>query len=119
MNKEQALNTFWNSFDVQAYDENTVPDGAALPYITYSVGVDDFDHPVSLTASIWDRSTSWEGITGILNDISDHLSRGGKITAYDEGAFWIKKGSPFAQRVADEDDSIRRILINVEVEYIN
>lgn len=119
MDKIQALNNFWNSFGLTAYDESTVPDDASLPYITYSVGEDDFDRPVSLTASIWDRSTRWDMITAKLNVISDRIGRGGIVVHYDGGAFWLRKGSPFAQRVKDEDDSIRRIYMNVEVEFIN
>lgn len=119
MNKEQALDSFWNTFGVSAYDEGTVPDDATLPYITYSVSTDDFNHPVSLTASIWNRSTSWERVTEILENISEVIGHGGQMVAYDRGAFWITKGSPFSQRVPDEDDSIRRILINVEVEFIS
>lgn len=118
MNKIQAFNSFWNSFDLIAYDENTVPDGEKLPYITYSVGEDDFNYPVSLTASIWYRSKRWDGITAKLEEISERIGRGGVTVPYDGGVIWIKKGSPFAQRMSDEDDSIRRIFINVEVEFI-
>ena len=119
MNKEQALSNFWNSFGWSAYDESTVPDNTSLPYITFSVGVDDFKYPVSLTASLWDRSTSWATITSKLNQIAESIGQGGKVISYDGGAFWIRKGTPFAQRVSDEDRTIRRIYINVEVEYID
>lgn len=119
MDKIQALNDFWNGFNLIAYDESTVPDDASLPYITYSVGEDEFGYPVSLTASIWYRSKRWDEITAKLNAISDHIGRGGIVVHYDSGAFWLRKGSPFAQRVKDEDDSIRRIYMNIEVEFIN
>lgn len=118
MDKVQALTAFWNSFGLSAYDENTVPDNAALPYITFSVGDDDFDHPVSLTSSIWYRSKRWDEITNKLNEVSQRIGRGGIMVPYDGGAFWVKKGTPFAQRASDPDDSIRRIFINVEVEFI-
>ena len=39
MDKYQAINEFWNRFGVMAYDENTVPDDAELPYITYGVNI--------------------------------------------------------------------------------
>ena len=118
MDKIQALNSFWNSFNLIAYDDSTVPEEAQLPYITYSVGEDEFGYPVSLTASIWYRSKRWDEITNKLNEISRAIGRGGKMIPYDGGAIWITKGSPFAQRVRDEDDSIRRIFINIEVEFI-
>lgn len=119
MDKIQALNDFWNSFGLIAYDESTVPDDASLPYITYSVGEDDFNYPVSLTASIWGRSMRWDGSTLKLAEISNRIGRGGVIVPYDGGAMWIRKGSPFAQRMRDEDDSIRRIYMNIEVEFIS
>lgn len=119
MTKIQALNSFWNSFDLMAYDEGSVPDTAELPYITYSVGEDDFGYPVSLTASIWYRSKSWATITAKAEEVSDRISRGGVTIPYDGGVIWMHKGTPFAQRVRDEDDSIRRIYLNIEAEFIS
>lgn len=118
MNREKALNSFWNTFGVSAYDEGTVPDDVSLPYITYSVALGEINYPVSLTASIWDRSTSWERVTEILSEVSEVITRGGVMITCDSGAFWIKKGTPFAQRVPEEDRSIRRMFINVEIEFI-
>lgn len=37
MNKAQAIQAFWESFGVPAYEESTVPDDAVMPYITYSM----------------------------------------------------------------------------------
>ena len=119
MNKTQAYNNFWNSFGLIAYDEGSVPDDAKLPYITFSVGMDDFDHPIALTASLWYRSGRWEAITLKAEEIANKISRGGITVPYDKGVIWIKKGQPFAQRVKDEDDSIRRIYLNIEVEFID
>ena len=118
MDKAQALNSFWNSFNIPAYDENTVPDDAQLPYITFSVSEDDFDHPVSLTSSIWYRGKRWDEITNKFKEVSEVIGRGGIMVPYDGGALWVKRGTPFGQRASDPDDSIRRIFINVEVEFI-
>lgn len=119
MNKIQALNNFWNSFTIPAYDESSVPDTAKLPYITYSVSEDDFGYPVSSTASIWYRSKRWDEITLKLEEVSNAIGLGGVMIPYESGAMWLRKGSPFAQRVKDEDDSIRRIYMNIEIEFIN
>lgn len=119
MDKEQTLHQFWSSFGVEAYDENSVPDDAGLPRITYSVTVDGFGETVALTASVWARSTSWKGITEISHRIAQRLSDGGQTIPYDGGLMWVRKGTPFMQRMADSDDSIRRIYINIEVEYIS
>ena len=117
MDKEQALHQFYSGFGVKAYDENTVPDNAPLPRITYNVSVTEFGDPVAMSLSVWDRSTSWATVTEKATDIYKAIGLGGKIIQYDDGYIWIKRGQPFSQRMADEDDTIRRIYINVEVEY--
>ena len=119
MKKAQALNSFWNGFGWVAYDESTVPDNAKLPYITYAYGEDDFGHPISLTASLWYRGKRWDVISDKFEEISKAISRGGVMVSYDDGAILIHKGSPFAQRVKDEDDSIRRIFMNLEIEFLS
>lgn len=119
MTKEQAIHNFWSSFDVPAYDENTVPDDASLPRITYEVHTDSFGYPLILSASIWDRSKSWGTVTTLCDKIATRLSQGGQMVHYDGGAMWIKKSMPFAQRMGDTDDSIRRIIINIEIEFIS
>ena len=118
MDKEQALHSFWSQFGT-AYDRNTVPEDAALPRITYEVATDNFGAQNILMGSIWDRSTSWKSVTDILHSIEEALGYGGQTIKYDRGLLWVKRGMPFAQRMADEDDSIRRIVINIEVEYLS
>lgn len=120
MDKFQVLQSFWEGFGLPAYDADTVPDEAQLPYITYSPVWDDFGQTTIMNASIWYRSSKWAEITRKAEQISDMITRGGKVLNYDSGALWIKKGTPWAQRMGDpEDDSIRRILLNIEVEYFD
>ena len=120
MDKLQTLHSFWSSFGIKAYDETSVPDNAALPYITYEVGVDSFGYAVSLSASIWYRDTSWTAITAKEMEISNRIGRGGVIVDYDGGAIWIHKGSPWATRMEEPtDDMIRRVILNTSVEYLD
>lgn len=119
MTKQQALNTFWNSFQWPAYDESTVPDNAELPRITYSVAVGSLNEDIALSASLWAKSTRWDIITAKADEIGAEIGRGGKLIPYTGGGMWIKKGTPYAQRMTDPDDSIRRIYLNIEVEYID
>lgn len=120
MDKFQAIHTFWSSFGIPAYDENTVPDGddkPTLPYITYDASVGSLGKSISLSGSIWYYGTSWALITAKLSEIESALGRGGVTLPIDGGAVWIRKGSPFAQRMNDPDDMIRRIYINIEAEF--
>ena len=117
MNNIQTLNAFWNGFGLPAYDENTVPDDATMPRITYSVVFGNFDEPVAATASLWYYSRSWADITEKAAEINSYIGLGGECLPCDGGYLWIKRGNPFAQRMSDENDGIRRIYINIELEY--
>lgn len=117
MDKEQAIHSFWSQF-ATAYDENTVPEDAVYPRITYEVITDNFGVQNVLTASIWDRSTSWKSVTDILHRIESQLTYGGQTVHCDGGMVWVQRGVPFAQRMNDPDDSLRRIVLNIETEFI-
>lgn len=122
-NKEQTLHLFWSSFGLAAYDESTVPTGSNapdFPYITYNVVTDSIGTPVALTASVWYRSSSWAGVTEKAESIGKEIGLGGKLIPYDGGALWLKRGTPFSQRMSDDsDDMVRRIYLNIEAEFIS
>ena len=119
MTKAAAIYQFWSSFGLTAYEENTVPTDAAFPYITYQLVTDSFDREIPLTASIWYRSESWAGINAKTEEISQKISRGGKVIPCDGGAIWLKRGQPFAQIMGDEsDDLIKRKYINITAEFM-
>lgn len=127
MTKAAAIHAFWNGFGLKAFEENYVKDAdedgnpiePKMPYITYQLVTDSFDREVSATASIWYRSTGWTAINAKTDEISQKISRGGKIISCDGGAIWLKRGQPFAQNMGDEsDDLIKRKYINITAEFI-
>lgn len=119
MDKEQAIQDFWSGFGIPAYDENTVPDGAQMPYITYSVSTGSLDDTLMLSASVWYHSTSWQGVTQKVHEIAEYIGQGGhRIKAIEGGYLFITQGTPFSQRMSDpSDDMVRRIYINVNAEF--
>ena len=119
MTKAAAIYQFWSSFGLTAYEENTVPDDATFPYITYQLVTDSFDREVAVTASLWYRSESWTAINAKTEEISQKISRGGKIISCDGGAIWLKRGQPFAQNMGDESDYlIKRKYLNITAEFM-
>lgn len=119
MTKAAAMYQFWNSFGLTAYEENTVSDDAVFPYITYQLVTDSFDREIPLSASLWYRSESWTAINAKTEEISQKISRGGKIISCDGGAIWMKRGQPFAQNMGDEsDDLIKRKYLNITAEFM-
>ena len=117
MDKEQAIHSFWNSFNVKAYDENSVPDDAAFPRITYSIATSSFEDVVAMTVNLWDKSTSWANITHLKDLISETIGSGGTVLPIDNGYVWLNRGSTFAQRLNGNDDTIRRIYLQLQVEF--
>lgn len=119
MTKAAAIYQFWSSFGLTAYEENTVPTDAAFPYITYQLVTDSFDREIPLSASLWYRSESWTSINAKTEEISQKISRGGKIIPCDGGAIWLKRGQPFAQSMGDEsNDLIKRKYLNITAEFM-
>ena len=119
MTKAAAIYRFWNSFGLTAYEENSVPDDADFPYITYQLVTDSFCREAMSTASIWYRSEGWTAINAKTEEISQTIGRGGKVVPCDGGAIWLKRGQPFAQSMGDEsDDLIKRKYLNITAEFM-
>lgn len=120
MNKEQAIHTFWSGFGIPAYDEQTVPDNAKMPYITYRVVTDSIGNVCNLTGSIWYRSTSWKEVSDKAAEVAQAVGQYGFTKLkLDDGYVWFTKGAPFAQRMSDPaSDMIRRIYLNIQAEFL-
>lgn len=120
MDKAQAIHQFWSSFGLPAYDENTVDEKAIMPYITYNVSTGSLEDFILLSASIWYRSTSWKDITNKSDEIAEYLTKmDPPAIKIDGGRVYLSKGSPFAQRMSElGDDSVRRIYLNVNAEFL-
>ncbi len=122
LDKFQAIHNFWSSFDIPAYESTTVPEDETVRgdfYITYEATVDSIDRAVPMSASIWKlRTNSWDEISQKAEEISDALVQV-KTIPMKTGYLYITRGTPFAQRMSDEDDSTRRIYLNIMAEYLS
>lgn len=118
MDKEQALDSFWNSFGIPAYDETSVPQDAVEPYITYSVATGSLGDFVGLTATIWYRGTSWARATQKKNQIAEAIGYGGKMIKLDNGYLYLTRGSTFAQRLTGQEDSTRAYYLQLNAEFL-
>ena len=119
MDKEQALHSFWSSLDIPAYEESSVPDDTAFPYVTYQKMSGAFEDALNPTGSIWTRKTSWNEADALKNALEAILGYAGKVYKIDDGYMVVKRGVPFAQAMSDDSDKmIRRYVINLAVEYL-
>lgn len=127
MTREQAIFDFWNSFNIPAFEENSVPTGEnapAYPYITYQLVVDNFGGQVQTSASVYDRDkNNYSALFQVLQktaEIRKKISRGGIMLAFDNGVVWLKPNTPFSQIMGDsEDNAVRRAYLNMTAEFIS
>lgn len=120
MTKEAALQAFYERF-LPAYQENAVPTGAnkpAYPYITYEMATDSWGTPVALSASLWYRTTSWLAPNAMSRSIERAIGRTGLYLPCDGGAVYISRGKPFSRSGSDADDTIKRKILTIMVEYL-
>lgn len=127
MTKEQVLHLFWSSFglpaidELSAYDEATMQEqGITFPYISYEAASGNLGNPQQLVGNLWYRSTSWQAVTAKAQEIADFIGYGGKIYPVNGGylRIMLPLNSIIYRRVADPDDSIRRISFNLAVDFL-
>lgn len=120
--KAATIYEFWNSFEMLAYEENSVPtgeDAPEFPYITYQLVTDSLGNEVAMMASLWYRGTSWVEANAKTEEISQKIGRKGAVLNCNGGKVWIKRGTPFAQNMGDESDNlIKRKYFNITAEYL-
>ena len=118
MDKWQALDTYWNSFGVPAYNELTVPEDAQMPYITYEAAIGSLNGPMTLSASLYWKGNSWAWGMKRVTDMQKVMDRQIKI---DGGyvMFRVPVASS-AQPTTDAfDEQVRRIIMPIEVEFLS
>jgi hypothetical protein len=120
MTKQGAVYDFYSKFGIDCYEENSVPHDATFPYLTYDISVGGFDTKVATNVNLWYRETTWKNANAKENEIYNYLGIGGVYVTYDDGAIWFNRGEPFSNHLGDDsDDMIKRILINITLEYID
>lgn len=117
--KHQAMQKWLETFSVPVYAAGAVPCDAEPPYITYTASDGVWgDGEVNVQCDLWYRTESEAEPNAKVAEMSRAIGRGGVMVACDGGGFWVKRGTPFAQAVADTDTSIKRRYINLSVEYM-
>lgn len=117
MNKIQAFCNFWESFGIKAYEENTIPSKAVMPYLTYELNTDSFGNNINFNVNLYYRDSSWVDITNKAEEISKKIGLGGININFENGSIWLQRSAPFCQRMKDTDDAVRRIVLSLTAEY--
>lgn len=122
MTKAAAIQEFWGSFGLAAFEENAVPTGEdkpEFPYITYELATDDLGNETAMTASLWYRGSSWVPANAKADEVGARLGLSGVRLVCDGGYIWLRRGTSFAQSMGDPDDNmIRRKILNIDAMFL-
>ena len=125
MTKIEALYSFFSSFGIPAYEENSVHamaesgDVPSFPYLTYELKTDSFgESDVFISFSLWYRSMSLIDIQAKSDEIAAAIGRIGKMIDFDNGSILIMRSQPWAQSQSDGvDDMVKRFVHSLKLRY--
>lgn len=109
----KCLYRFFNSFEIPGYEENSVPDDAALPYITYTINAPDWTDTASISASIWYGGSSIVTVSKKADEIEKKIDEEPRIPADNGGCVYMFKENPFAQTVPVQNGNVKVITLNI------
>lgn len=111
----QALDTYLNGFGLDAYAEDSVPDNAELPYITYRVVDPEWHQKVSSFIRVWFRSTSNAELLRVADEITEDIGIGKRIP-FEGGLLMLWAETPKVQVMVDPNDrAVRYAYINISL----
>lgn len=119
MTKSQALYEFFNGFGLSAYPTTSVPEEIKFPWATYENNIGNYGDQISTTLQIWYHTDSEAVLNNKVDEISDAIGLGGKLVPFDEGAMWIKRGTPWSTPINQQsDNSIKGRSLNIEIDFM-
>lgn len=117
---KQSMYNFLKQF-AQPYDSMQVPinnqglssnENAQFPYLTYNMTIEDWDEDGVVQIMIYDRADSSSRVYDIASKLEENI---GQMKMHDN--LVIRKGSPFAQEMAQDDIEIKCLFVNLQVNY--
>lgn len=101
-----------------AYEENSIPKTATLPYITYEVVIGELsEFSTAMVAHIWDKTNGLKFLNSKADEIGEALLN--TRLSCDEGYIKLYRGEPFSNNVADsEDNTIKGKYMNITADFI-
>lgn len=111
-----ALYNFASSFGWDAYPEYSVSNGAALPYITYTLQEYEWDTVGTMQMRLWSKDTSYTAINQKIDLIEERLNESNGVPT-PSGSLYIYKGSPWCQFQPSDEPDLKIAYLNFDVHY--
>lgn len=118
MTKSKALNKFFNRFGT-AYPSTSVPIDVEFPWITYENNVGNVGDTNSCKVTLWYHTESEAVPNNKVDEIAEAIGLGGIVLNTDDGAIWVRRGTPWCQPLRDENDyAVKGRLLTLELEFL-
>lgn len=106
------LYAFYSSFGIPAYQTDSVPDDAALPYLTYLYQEPRYDLPATHYCMVYMRTNSNDALLALAGEIVRAVGEGAVLP----GGTVIRPSSPLVQIMVDgADPDVREAYINLQL----
>lgn len=116
--KAAALQAWLEGFGLPVYRDSAVPGEAAMPYITYGLPTAAFGTQCNSEVNLWYRTSSEAAPNAKAEEVARALGLSGVLLPCDGGGMWVMQGEPFCNAMADEDNAVKRRIINLTIEYM-
>ena len=111
------LKQFGTPYLEKEVPDNIMVDGVGVPvpfpYLTYVFEIENWRTTGLGQIRIWDEGESAQDIFQIAENIEDEIGEG-----YIAGNLVMHAGSPFVQIVPQEDENIKCLYLNLEIDYL-
>ena len=114
----KALYTFFSSFGIPAYAEDTIERGKKPPYITVQLIAPVWTETVVFYARLWYRADDFETMNAKADEIGAAIDAGASIPVEGGGAVWIYKDSTFAQHMTAADPTLKCIYLRMKMQAV-
>lgn len=121
MRKDKALYNWFQQFDIPFYPTTALPPAKEItfPYGTYEPIFGRSGDTTNISVNLYYLTESEATPNAKADEIGDAIGMGGVIVECDEGAMWIRTGSPFSQGLLDPDNqNIKRRYIQISIEFL-
>ena len=109
-----ALYGFLSGFDIPAYSENTVPEDAELPYLTYPVKEPEWNSPTTFYVNVYYRNKdSYYSAMSKADEIVQAIGPGVYLEC-EGGIVMLTPETPLVQALPQNGD-IRGAYINLQL----
>jgi len=112
-----ALYEFWNSFGVNAYPEETIPEDAKQPYITYEIVMPEWYGMATYNAKLWTYSTSFKQVFSLAEMIRQAIGEGKRIPLKN-GSIWLFKEENFFQIMPSEEITQKNAYLSMVIHVL-